>query len=265
MAFALPQRDKLGRRIVFYRPRIYSPSLNIRHDILRSTGVVFETLMEDEENQIRGCVHVVDASGTMTENFCLIRFNKPFLIIRYWLELFDCVDTARNLPYNEERSGDSSDYILTFELRLLYKCLQKMVPMRHKEFHATMIHPSMKFVLEFALSLMSEKLRKRVRFHSKLDDGNSIDRDLLPAEYGGKIPMAEMIESFKKELEAHRDLLLRHDEMNIRFELYPEAVRLGSTRSLKIPLDSPDEAFEVKQDLYGMQGIPGSFRKLEID
>lgn len=106
MAFALPQRDKLGRRIVFFRPRVYSPSQNINHDILRSTGVVFETLMEDEENQIRGCVHVVDASGTMTESFSLIRFNKLFFIIRYWIELFDGVDTARNLSYNEERSGD---------------------------------------------------------------------------------------------------------------------------------------------------------------
>lgn len=140
-----------------------------------------------------------------------------------------------------------------------------MVPMRHKEFHGTMIHPSMKFVLDYSLSLMSEKLRKRVHFHSKLDDQNSVDKNLFPAEYGGKIPMSEMIEMFKKELAEKRDLLMAHDNMTVRFEMYPEAVRLGSTRSLKIPLDSPDEAFEEKKDLFGMKGLPGSFRKLEID
>lgn len=140
-----------------------------------------------------------------------------------------------------------------------------MVPMRHKEFHGTMINPAMKYVLDFGLSLMSDKLRSRVRFHSKLDDEGCVDKSLLPAEYGGIMPMREMIELFKKELEAKRDLILSHDTMTVRFEMYPEAVRLGSTRSLKIPLDSPAEAFEEKLDMYGMNGVPGSFRKLEID
>ena len=140
-----------------------------------------------------------------------------------------------------------------------------MVPMRHKEFHGTLVHPTMKFVLDYSLSLMSEKLQKRVHFHTKLDDQNSVDKNLFPVEYGGKIPMSEMIEMFKKELEEKRDILLLHDKMTVKTELYPEAVVLGSIRSLKIPLNSPDEAFEDKKDLYGMQGIQGSFRKLEID
>lgn len=55
-----------------------------------------------------------------------------------------------------------------------------MVPMRHKEFHGTLVTPSMKFVLDFGLSLMSEKLRKRVKFHTKLDDKDSVDRNILP-------------------------------------------------------------------------------------
>lgn len=140
-----------------------------------------------------------------------------------------------------------------------------MVPMRHKEFHGTLVNPAMKFVLDFGLSLMSEKLRNRVQFHTKLDDQTSVDRNLLPAEYGGKIPMSEMIEMFKLELEAKRDLLLSHDNMNVRVELYPEAVLLGSARALKVPLDAPVEAFEQKKDMFGMNGLPGSFRKLEID
>lgn len=61
--FALPQRDKLGRRVIFYRLNVWDPKVNIAHDVIRVNGVVFETLLEDEENQIRGCVHVVDGSG----------------------------------------------------------------------------------------------------------------------------------------------------------------------------------------------------------
>lgn len=137
--------------------------------------------------------------------------------------------------------------------------------MRHKEFHGTMINPAMKYVLDFGMSLMSDKLRSRVRFHTKLDDEGCVDKNLLPSEYGGKMPMREMIELFKKELEEKRSLILSHDTMTVRFEMYPEAVRLGSTRSLQIPLDSPPEAFEEKLDMYGMSGAQGSFRKLEID
>lgn len=150
-------------------------------------------------------------------------------------------------------------------LNSLELSFQKMVPMRHKEIHGTLINPAMKFVLDFGLSLMSDKLRKRVQFHVKLDDQNSVDRSLLPKEYGGKIPMSEMIEMFKVELAEKRDLLLSHDKMSVRVEMYPEAVLLGSTRALKIPLDAPAEAYEEKKDMFGMNGLPGSFRKLEID
>lgn len=51
----------------------------------------------------------------------------------------------------------------------------------------------------------------------------------------------------------------------MRFDLYPEAVRLGSARALHVPLDAPPEAFETKRDLFGTSGVQGSFRKLEID
>lgn len=59
----MPQRDHLGRRILFHRPKAFHPTKNINHDIIRCNGIVFETLLEDEENQIRGVVHVVDGSG----------------------------------------------------------------------------------------------------------------------------------------------------------------------------------------------------------
>lgn len=61
--FALPQRDALGRRIIFYRPGAFDPSKHHNYDMVKVHGIIYESLLEDEENQIRGFVHVIDASG----------------------------------------------------------------------------------------------------------------------------------------------------------------------------------------------------------
>lgn len=111
---------------------------------------------------------------------------------------------------------------------------------------------------------MSEKMRKRVYLHPKVEDVTSvIDKSLLPFEYGGKIPIAEMIESFKKELEEKRDQLLSHDEMNVKLELYPQPIREGSVRALKKSIDGFAESINKNLEFYG--SVQGSFRKLEID
>lgn len=137
--------------------------------------------------------------------------------------------------------------------------------MRHKAIHGTLVHPSIKLALDWILNMLSEKLRKRVRLHTNINDIESIDSKILPKEYGGEMPMREMIEAFKRELQDRRDLLLSHDKMDVRFELYPEAVRRGSIKALNIPLDSPVDAFNEKKDMYEMSGLQGSFRRLEFD
>ena len=135
--------------------------------------------------------------------------------------------------------------------------------MRHKAIHGLKVHPSIKFAVDFALSQMSEKMRKRVFLYKKVDDiKNIIDKDLLPLEYGGKIPMSEMISAFQKELEEKRDILLTNDEMELKLDLYPRAIREGSTRALKSNIDTFEDWSGMKKECYGVQG---SFRKLEID
>lgn len=42
------------------------------------------------------------------------------------------------------------------------------------------------------MGLISEKIRKRVRLYTAVDDVE-IDKKLLPKEYGGIMPMKEMI------------------------------------------------------------------------
>lgn len=72
---------------------------------------------------------------------------------------------------------------------------QRTVPMRHKEIHGINVHPSVKFALDFGMSLISEKIRNRVKLYTSVEDAinHKIDVTLLPKEYGGTIPMKEMI------------------------------------------------------------------------
>lgn len=67
--------------------------------------------------------------------------------------------------------------------------------MRHKEVHAINAHPSLKFALDFGMSLISEKIRSRVNLYTSLEDAISkkMDTRMLPKEYGGTMPMKEMI------------------------------------------------------------------------
>lgn len=68
--------------------------------------------------------------------------------------------------------------------------------MRHKEVHGINAHPSMKFALDFGMSLISEKIKKRVNLYTNLEEAiasGNLQTDVLPKEYGGVMPMAEMI------------------------------------------------------------------------
>jgi len=67
--------------------------------------------------------------------------------------------------------------------------------MRHKEVYGINVHPSVKFALDFGMSLISEKIRSRVKIYTSLEDAinNNMDVSMLPKEYGGTIPMKEMI------------------------------------------------------------------------
>lgn len=66
--------------------------------------------------------------------------------------------------------------------------------MRHKEICAIKVHGSIKFAADFALGLVTEKMRSRIKFYTTMESAaDAIDVSLLPKEYGGTMPMAEMI------------------------------------------------------------------------
>ncbi|CAG9805921.1 unnamed protein product [Chironomus riparius] len=226
--FPLPQRDHLNRRIVMYRPGVFNPSKHHNFEMVKLHGLTYETLMEDELVQVHGLIHIVDSSGMGL----------------HYLTIFT--------PHEVYRIGRN---------------LEKIVPIRHKQIHGLKVHPSLKFAVDFALSQMNDKMRKRVFLNKNLEDIN-VDKSLLPLEYGGTIPMKDMIESFKQELAARHQTVIGNDKMDVNLELYPEQVRNGSVRSLKKSIDEIEAEKNYNNNNingYSLQGVQGSFRKLEID
>ena len=71
----------------------------------------------------------------------------------------------------------------------------------------------------------------------------------------------------KQELLKQRDFHKRCGDIRVNVDMYPKQVLEGSLKSLKYLLNSPElyEKFKTQQDIYGAQGVQGSFRKLEID
>lgn len=221
----MPKRDHLNRRIILYRAKAYNPSKHYNYNLIRFFGAVFEMLLQDEIVQVHGCVHVVDATGM------------------------------------------GLNYITVFTPQEAYKLgrhLEKIVPMRHKRMIGINVHPSFKFVVDFALSQMDDKMKSRVALFKSIDDVD-VDRSLLPLEYGGTVPIKDLIEQLKLELATNRQNLLDHDKMDVNIEMYPDPVRNGSVRSLKMTIDEIEADKSHRNTDYGLQGVQGSFRKLEID
>ncbi|XP_075228778.1 alpha-tocopherol transfer protein-like [Lycorma delicatula] len=216
--FAVPKRDSHGRRIIIARPGQFDPHKYINADMCRIHGIVYETLMEDEENQVKGFVHFNDGVGVSFPH----------------LTLFTPKEAVR-ITKNGERT----------------------LPMRHKEVHVINVHPSVKYALDFGMRLISDKIKKRVKIHSDIGEVHKyVDKTLLPKEYGGDMPMSEMIDLFMKELETSHPRLLANDEdLKVHAEMYSESARVGAVSALR-----NGGSCGPHNDI-----LTGSFRKLQVD
>lgn len=59
---------------------------------------------------------------------------------------------------------------------------QRTLPMRHKQIIGLNVHGSVKFAVDFALSIVSEKMRNRIKFYTNAELANNVDISLLPKE-----------------------------------------------------------------------------------
>ncbi|KAB0792679.1 hypothetical protein PPYR_14638 [Photinus pyralis] len=220
--FVCPKRDKNGRRVYIIRPGAFDLSKYTNADMLKIAGIAFETLIEDEENQVKGFVYLADGQGC-------------------------------GLPY--------VTLFTPLEMVRLVKNGEKTVPARHIEIHGLNVHPTMKFAYEFGISLISEKIRKRIKLYSTIEEflaGGTMELDILPKEYGGTTPMSEMIDNWKEELLNENARLLSHDEMAVQEELFSSKERDGAVSALR----ASGGTCGNEDSMYG---VTGNFRKLEVD
>lgn len=207
--FPSPVRDKNGRKVIIGIAANFDPHKYTNIDMAKVHSITYETLMDDPVNHVVGYTHFGD---------------------------FKSVSTAHVTLWSPT------------EFATIFKWGEQSVPMRHKEVHCLNVPSALKYVYDFTRSRLSQKIKDRFIVHNTLEEVHSkLDPKVLPKEYGGEIPMAEMIDIWKKDLAAKRDKLLSLDKMKL----------LDNTSILKNRSNARKGFDEIN--------LVGSFRKLEVD
>ncbi|CAH0550192.1 unnamed protein product [Brassicogethes aeneus] len=207
--YLVPLRDRdSGRMVLFSCAGSFDPHKFTSAHMIKVHSLVTEALMDDETNQINGYTYINDESGFQMSHISL--------------------------------------WSLT-DVRNILRCIQNTTPMRHKANHFLNISPTAIKLIEFAISLLNEKLKNRIFIYKSIEEMyKKVDKKILPKEYGGEVPLKEMLATFKTLLKDKREKLLALDDMYIEID------------EKSCPLVS-----EMNEEL-GI-GIEGTFKKLTVD
>lgn len=203
-AFPLKERDKHGRRVIFNCPHNFDLNRFDATDSIRLLALIVAGILEEEETQIAGVSFIVDGSQV------------------------------------------SMSYVAKFSLtdmRAIAKLVQDTLPIRVKEYHYISLPIFATTFVELALSVLNKKMSKRVIFSKSIDElKNKIDIEILPREYGGRIPIRHMLDDFREKLQRNQEKILDIDSSIVNTTKHKKWI---------------DNSYDL--------GIGGSFRKLEID
>ncbi|CAB0001981.1 unnamed protein product [Nesidiocoris tenuis] len=120
--FPSPVRDKYGRRVILYNAGPLDPH---KYDCVAQAKVhmiTYETLLEDEDNQVFGFHHIGDVKAGQAAH------------ITMWS---------------------------VTEIATVFKWGEQSVPMRHKEIHIINIPAPYKYVYDFCAGRLSQKIKER--------------------------------------------------------------------------------------------------------
>nr|CAD7429939.1 unnamed protein product [Timema monikensis] len=170
-----------------------------------------------------------------------------------------CLDDEQTQIAGFTHVGDVADVSAAFitlwsptEFSTIVKWGEQSVPMRHKEIHILNVPTALKYVYDFAHNRFSEKMKNRFIIHNSLEElHKKVDPQVLPKEYGGVMPLSQMTDLWMKELISKRGQLLALDDM-----------KLLSNKGIMTRKNNNNNIYG---GLNGIAGLPGSFRRLEVD
>lgn len=215
--FATPKRDKNGRRVVIINAKGFNAKKYSSMDQAKAHFLTYEYLMEDPQTQVLGLTHVGDFSGITTAH---IKIWNPTEFVR------------------------------------LFKWGEQSLPLRHKEIHLVNVPSTLKWLIDFIKNCVSSKIRNRLTVYT--NDKNltkAVDPECLPLELGGKMPLNEMVELWKQELNEKREIIVKLDEITL---LSDRGILRKSTYNAEKSSGQPTFVSQI-------ESIQGSFRKLEFD
>jgi hypothetical protein len=122
--------------------------------------------------------------------------------------------------------------------------LANVLPLRLKAFYVVGLPGFLKQLCELAVAFIPKKLRKRLHFMKSIDElKDFVNIEILPVDYGGKVPIEENVQYLKHLFQKYHDIFQLCNDIEMDYEK-----------------DSKENFQEEIQ-----MGVEGSFRKLEID
>lgn len=200
--YPLSKRDAEGRKIIYFQMCRMDPSIDNSDSLISTEYEMFTHLLEDEKNQISGFVLVVDYAG-------------------FTFKHMSCLSLA--------------------DIGILANCITNSATARLKCIYVLNLPSFARVLVDVFKMAISDKLKKRLIILKDMDELKSkyIDEKLLPKEFGGVIPEAEMIQEFKETMKQNQKK--RQQILDTEFD--------------------PNMISRTKKEESGT----GSFRKLEID
>lgn len=196
--FPLKDRDENGCRVIMLQARKLDTKRFTFTDVLKAINFVIFTLLEEPETQIAGFVYVID--------------HKDI----------------------------SMDYVGIFsltEMRDYLKCIQNAIPCRQKQAYFVHLPGFAVKLTDFAKGFVSSKLKERAFFYKDFDKlFGHLDPKILPKEFGGTIPVKEMMDHFIQIARGFDKNLRRSDEQSIDLSFIKsnDIETIGSFKRLEI-------------------------------
>lgn len=93
-------------------------------------------------------------------------------------------------------------------LKTVFTTIQDATPIRINELNTINLPAFLRILNNFLLTFLNQKMKKRFVFEKTCN----IDPKIAPKEYGGEIPIADMVEEYREKLKMYRKEMLKSDK-----------------------------------------------------